>query len=118
MGADALVAQVVVDDAQRFLDGSFCEREDEALSGLLLHDLQTVTGSVSDDVAKVWRQNAADPESQIALKNQCCCNPFIGPATGKNLLYGLDDLPVLLCGQCFRFLFMSISCGKFVFSRR
>lgn len=95
VGTDAVVTQVVADDAQLFLNGSFCNREDDicrldlvakavvlnvlldhqrngehtALAGLLLYNLQSMAVTIPYNVADPQFQDVADPQTQVALQD-------------------------------------------------
>lgn len=134
VGTDALVPQVIADDVQLLLDRALSNGEDDvrssdivaqavifnvlvkhqrdgedpALASLLLHDLQPIPISITDNVALPEAQHITDPQSQVPLQNQCCSDPFIGSATGETFSHGLDYLFVLFRGQCFCFLIHSL----------
>ena len=134
VSADILIAQIVADDVQLLLDRALCDgeydlrasntmtqavilnvlvkhqgdSEDPALSCLLLHNLQAVTITIPYNVAQTELQNIADPKPQVALQNQRRGDAIIGSAAGKAFPHGLNDLFVLLCGQCFCFLIHSL----------
>lgn len=134
VGTDTLIAQVIADNVQLLLDRALSngkddvrssdtvaqavifnvlvkhqrDSEDPALASLLLHDLQPIPLSITDNVALPEAQHITDPQSQVPLQNQCCSDPFIGSAAGETFSHGLDDLFVLFRGQRFCFLIHSL----------
>jgi len=134
VGADILIAQIIADDPKLLLDRALRDWKDDvrssdtvaqavvldvlvehqrdgenpALAGFLLHDLQPVTVAIPDDIAQSEFQNVADPKPQVALQNQRRSDAIIGSAARETFPHGLNDLFVLLCGQCFCFLIHSL----------
>lgn len=122
VSADALKAQIVADDFQLLLDGSFGQRknqlvaaeavpqaivfdvlldhqgdcENAALPGLLFHNLKAVSVTVQNNVTETELDNVADPQAKVPLQHKSRRNTLIGAAAAKALLHGLDNLFVLL----------------------
>ena len=125
VGADAGEAQVVAHILQMLLDGTLCQRENNVrggngvvqaitadeliqgkgdsehpcLPGFLFSDGQAVTISVPDNIAQPEFQNVGNADAQVSLQHERSCDPFIGLASAKALLHGLDDLFVLVSGE-------------------
>lgn len=125
MCADSLKAQIVADHLQLLLDGSCSDWEDKSirdnvvvkavaayeliqrygdgersgLSGFLFDDGEAVTLTVLDNVRKMQIHDIGDTQTEIGFQHECRCCPVIGSASGKALLHGADDFPVLFSGQ-------------------
>ena len=125
MCADVLKAQIVTDHLQLLLDGPCGNREDKSirgnvvveavaaheliqrkgngersgLSGFLFDDGETIAFTVLDDVGKMQVHNVRDTQTEIGFQHECRCCPVIGTASGKALLHGADDFPVLFSSQ-------------------
>ena len=125
VSADPLEAQIIADDFQLLLDGSFGQRknplvaaeavpqaivfdvlldhqrhrENAALPGLLLHNFKAVSVSVQNDVTEAELHNVADPQAKVSLQHKGRRNTLIGAAAAKALLHSLDNLFVLLRGE-------------------
>ena len=125
MCADSLKAQIVTDHLQLLLDGSGSDGEDKSirgnvvveaiaaykliqrnrdgersgLSGFLFDDGETIAFTVLDDVRKMQVHDVRDTQTEIGFQHERRCCPVIGSASGKALLHGADDFPVLFSGQ-------------------
>lgn len=134
VGTYPLIAQIVTDDVQLLLYHPFCDWENDicaldpvtqavvlnvllnhkwdskspAFAGLLLNHIQSESVTIPNYVTKPKLQYITDPQSQIALQHKDGCYALIGAASCETFPHGLDDLPVLLCGQCFCFLIHSL----------
>ena len=125
VGADPLISQVVTDQLQLLLDGPGGDGEDQlmgrdsivqavaadeliegkgdsegsGLLGLLLLDGQAVSVSISHNVRKSQLHNIRNAESQVGFQDQGCGGSWVGSASCKALLHGVNDLFVLLCSE-------------------
>ena len=125
VGADSLKAQIVTDHLQLLLDGPCGNGEDKSisgnivveavaayeliqyngdgersgLSGFLFDDGETIAFTVLDNVRKMQIHDIGDTQTEIGFQHECRCCPVIGSASGKALLHGADDFPVLFSGQ-------------------
>ena len=125
VGTDALKAQIVTDHLKLLLNGSGGDREDKSirgnvvvetvaayeliqgkgdgehsgLSSFLFDDGETVAFTVLDDVREMQIHDIGDTQTEIGFQHECRCCPVIGSASGKALLHGADDFPVLFSGQ-------------------
>ena len=125
MGTDTLKAQIVTDHLKLLLNGPCGNWEDKSirgnivveaiaayeliqrngnskrsgLSGFLFDDGETIAFTVPDDVRKMKVHDVRDTQTEIGFQHECRCCPVIGSASGKALLHGADDFPVLFSGQ-------------------
>ena len=125
MCADVLKAQIVTDHLQLLLDGPCGNWEDRGirgnavveavaayeliqrngdgersgLSGFLFDDGEAIAFTVLDNVREMQIHDIGDTQTEIGFQHEYRCCPVIGSASGKALLHGADDFPVLFSGQ-------------------
>lgn len=73
--------------------------ERSGLSGFLFDDGKTIAFTVLDDVHKMQVHDVRDAQTEIGFQHERSCCPVIGSASGKALLHGADDFPVLFGSQ-------------------
>lgn len=123
--ADTLKTQIVTDHLQLLLDGPCGNGENKSiwgnvvveavaaykliqrngdgecsgLSGFLFDDGETIAFTVLDNVREMQIHDIGDTQTEIGFQHERRCCPVIGSASGKALLHGADDFPVLFGGQ-------------------
>ena len=130
VGTDTLKPQVIANDGKLFLNGAFCDGENQVLfadavpqtvvlhilsdhqrdgkgtafSCLLLYDFKAEAVTITNDVTGAEFYDVANPQPQVPLQHKGGGDALIGATTAEPLLHGLDDFLVLLCGESLGFL--------------